>query len=285
MSKFIILVETGADVPADMAEQYGIVKVPMHVSFGSETKDDGAFPTTDLFSYYKSTGKLPQTSGCTPHDFEVVFDELHEKYPDSHLLHLGYSAATTCSLQSAILAAKGRDYVTSIDTKHVSAGQALVTLCTARYLEQHPDCSVEEVTAEVIRLREKCRMGFLPGDLVYLKAGGRVSNAAYLGAKLLNLSPLIEIRDGRLDATKKYRGDMRKIAMKLLDEFTEEQSLSRELMAFVYSPGLPEDLKQRLEARAKELGFQEIRWIETGCVVSTHSGPAAFGVSGFSERG
>ncbi len=282
MSKFIILVETGADVPADMAERYGIVKVPMHVSFGNETKDDGAFPTEELFSYYKATGKLPQTSGCTPHDFEMVFDELHEKYPDRHLLHLAYSAATTCSLQSAVLAAKGRDYVTSIDTKHVSAGQALVTLCTARYLERHPDCSVEEVTAEVLRLREICRMGFLPGDLVYLKAGGRVSNAAYLGAKLLNLSPLIEIRDGKLDATKKYRGDMKKIAMRLLEEFTDEQKLTKELMAFVYSPGLPEELKKRLEARAKELGFREILWIETGCVVSTHSGPGAFGVSGFS---
>lgn len=34
----------------------------------------------------------------------------------------------------------------------------------------------------------KIRMGFIPGDLDYLRAGGRVSNAAYLGAKILGLA-------------------------------------------------------------------------------------------------
>lgn len=283
MSRYILLVETGADIPKEIAEQYSIIQVPMHVTMGNVTKDDGTFPISELFEYYQKSGKLPQTSGCTPHDFEKTFDKLHEQFPDKHILHLAYSAATTCSLQSAIIAADGRDYVTSVDTKHVSAGQTLVTLGTARFLEKYPDSSLDDVIKKVETLRSGCRMGFLPGDLIYLKAGGRVSNAAYLGAKLLNLHPLIEIRDGKLQATKKYRGSISRIAPRLLDDFSKSQRMSKEMIAFVYSEGLNSEVKRSLTEQAHQYGYHEVFWVRTGCVVSTHSGPGAFGVSGFTE--
>ena len=49
MSKLIILAETGSDIPAETAEKYGIRLVPMHVSFGDETKDDGTFPAEEIY--------------------------------------------------------------------------------------------------------------------------------------------------------------------------------------------------------------------------------------------
>lgn len=283
MSKFVLLVETGADVPAAFAEKYSIQTVPMHVSFGDRTIDDGTFQVEDVFAYYEQTGSLPKTIGCTPDDFEQAFRKVRHEYSDRHILHLAYSAATTCSYQSALLAAEGKEGITSIDTRHVSAGQAIVVLSMARYLETHPDCSLENAVQTVERLSRSCRMGFFPGDLAYLKAGGRVTNAAYLGAKLLTLNPLIEVRDGKLEATKKYRGRMDKVAHKLLEDFSKSQQLDRELLAFVYSSGLSEKIRTEMNKHAVQLGFQEILWIQTGCVVSTHSGPGAFGVCGFTE--
>lgn len=285
MNKYILLAETGADVPADIVRKYGIQLVPMHVSFGGTTRDDGDFPTEEIFAYYQKTGTLPQTSGSTPNDFEAVFDRIHEQYPNGHILHLAYSAATTCSYQSAQIAAEGRDYVTSIDTKHVTAGQTLVILSMAHYLEANPGCSLQDAVKKAEEYSRRCRMGFFPGDLVYLKAGGRVSNAAYLGAKLLSLSPLIEMQDGRLEATKKYRGSMKNIAPKLVRNFIEEQQLNRqEPLGLVYSLGLEEEIRASTEAVASEMGFQKIIWVQTGCVVSTHSGPGAFGICGFSAK-
>lgn len=281
MRKFILLAETGADIPVEIVKKYGIEIVPMHVSFGDTTRDDGSFSTEEIFSYYQHTGILPKTSGCAPHDFEIVFDRIHAAYPDSHILHLAYSAVTTCSYQSALIAAEGRDYVTSIDTKHVSAGQTLVVLSMARYLEANPDCSLQEAVGMAESLSRRCRMGFFPGDLLYLKAGGRVSNAAYLGAKILSLNPLIEMTDGKLIATKKYRGSMKTIAPKLVRSFAE-QLQRQEPFGFVYSAGLSDEIRGQVEAIAKDMGFREILWVRTGGVVSTHSGPGAFGVCGFS---
>ena len=283
MSKYILLVETGADMPDALAERYGVAKVPMHVSFGDKTLDDGAFPVEDIYRFFETTGNLTKTSGCTPGDFETVFDELQAKYPDKHIIHLAYSAVTTCSYQSAIIAAEGRKNITSIDTKHVSAGQTMVALQLARWLEGNPEATVEQIIAKVEELREKCKMGFFPGDLAYLRAGGRVSNAAYLGAKILSLNPLIELMDGLLKATKKYRGKMEKVAVKFMQEFIEANHFKRDTLAFVYSSGLSQTIRDDCNALAKEMGFKEVLWVQTGGVVTTHCGPGGFGICGMAE--
>lgn len=284
LSNFVLLAETGADIPAVLAKQYQITIVPMHVSFGAETKDDMAFPTENVFEFYRRTGILPKTSGCNPDDFEKVFDEVHQQFPEKHILHLAYSAVTTCSFRSAVMAAKNRDYVTSIDTKSVSAGQAMVVLAVAQFLQENPECTLEAVKKEANKLIGRIHMGFFPGDLEYLKAGGRVSNAAYLGAKILNLKPLIEINDGKLMASKKYRGRKASIVPKFLQEYTEKHRLQKEKIALIYSSGLEESIKEKAELVARDIGFQEILWIQTGCVISTHSGPGGFGIADFSEE-
>ena len=85
------------------------------------------------------TGKVPQTSASTPTDFEQVFDDIHQRWPEAKILHLAYSAVTTCSYQNALLASEDRDYVTSVDTKQVSVGQAAVVIETAHWLKEHPE--------------------------------------------------------------------------------------------------------------------------------------------------
>lgn len=284
MGRYILVAETGADIPSGIAEKYGIQIVPMHVSFGDDTKDDGTFPVDEVFSYYEETGILAKTSGCTPNDFEQVFARIQREHPGKHIIHLAYSAATTCSFQSALIAAEGREGIISIDTKFASAGQALVVIAMARFLEENPDCPLEEVIEKAESVIWHCRMGFFLGDLVYLKAGGRVSNAQYLGAKLLSLHPLIELRDGKLQATKKYRGSMEKVVPGFFREFVEGQRLRREILELVYSRGLNGEIREQAEEMARQAGFQEILWIQTGCVVSIHSGPGGFGICGFSEE-
>lgn len=283
MRKYVIVVETGSDIPAEIAERYGIYTVPMHVAFGDQTRDDGTFPPEDIYQFFTTTGKLTKTSGCTVEDFNLVFDRIRAENPGSHILHLAYSAVTTCSYQSAVIAAEKRQGITSFDTCHVSAGQTLVALQVARYLEKNPDASLEEVIAQAEAAREKCCMGFFPGDLAYLRAGGRVSNAAYLGAKLLSLNPLIEVLGGKLTATKKYRGKMDAVAPKFLQEYVAQNHLKRDLLVMVYSKGLKDSIRENVESIAKDLGFREILWVQTGGVVTTHCGPGGFGVGGFAE--
>ena len=284
MHNYILLAETGSDIPQELMDRYGVETVPMHVAFGTDNRDDRTFPVTDIYEFFERTGKLTTTSGSTVGDFEVVFDRILAQHPGKRILHLAYSAVTTCSYQSAVIAAEGRENITSVDTKHVSAGQTLVILLLARYLEENPDATHEEVLAKAEELGRRVKMGFFPGDLAYLRAGGRVSNAAFLGAKILSLNPLIELLDGQLKATKKYRGKMEKVALQLLREFPREQRFSKEILVFVYSEGLDEAIRTQADELAREMGYREILWIPTGGVVTTHSGPGAFGICGVSEE-
>lgn len=158
MKQIVLVAETGSDINPVLAAEYNIKIVPMHVSFDHETMEDGAFPVEKIVDYYEETGKLPKTSGSTPGDFETAFDRIHAEYPDAQLLYLAYSAVTTCSMQSAVLAAEERDYVTILDTKQVSAGQCNVVIAVAELLRQHPDWTMAEAVraAEDLIARAKC---------------------------------------------------------------------------------------------------------------------------------
>jgi len=281
--KILISAETGSDLPRELAEQLGVILIPMHVCMGDQTLDDGTFPPEDVCAYYNKTGRVPTTSGSTPYDFESVYDAVFAKDPDVQILHLAYSAATTCSYHSGELALEGKSYeskVRLVDTKQVSVGQGAVVIEMARWLKAHPDATLEDAAqaAEDISLHTK--MCFIPNNLDYLRAGGRVSNSVALIGNLLHLHPLIEILEGKLIAGKKYRGSMGKAAVTLLQEFTAKHSLKKDHIYFINTPYMDESVRSALDTEAKALGYEDITWIKTGCVITCHGGAGAFGIVG-----
>lgn len=279
MARIVITAETGCDIPAAEAAELGVRLVPMHVSIGDKTIDDGAISPAEMLEQCRQVGVLPKTSGCTPHDFQVAFDDIHEKDPGAQILHLAYSAVTTCSLDSALAASAGRDYVTAIDTRHVTIGQGLVVRETCRWVAGHPEATVEEARAFAEGLAARVRMAFLPGDLGYLRAGGRLSNVAFLGATLLKIKPVVELIDGRLVATKKLRGSMASAAVALIDYLALREDFDPARIVFVKSPGLPEQVRELATGHARDLGFSEVEWYDTGNVITSHCGPGAIGVA------
>ena len=283
MSSIILLAETGSDITPELAKQLNVRLVSMHVSMGDVTLDDGTFPAEDVHSYYERTGKTPTTSGSTPYDFEKVLEEIFSEDPDARVLYLAYSAVTTCSYHSCELALEDKSYagnVRLVDTKHVSVGQGAVVIATAKWLREHPEATLEEAAAKAEQIGLETRMCFIPKNLDYLRAGGRCSNAVALVGNLLNLHPCIEIIDGRLIAGKKYRGTMTKLAPQLLREFTEKHTLNKENIYFIHTPYMEEAIRTVLDAEATALGYRNITWVKTGCVITCHGGPGAFGIVG-----
>lgn len=288
MADYILVTETGSDIHEETARRHGIVVVPMHVNFGEVSRDDDSFPPEELYEYYKTTGKLPQTtgklpqtSGCTPADFSAAFDHIHEKYPTAKILYLAYSAATTVSYRSAHLAAEGRDYVAMMDTKSVSCALRLVVTNVARMMEVNPDATEDEVKAFVESQVRRIRFAFIPGDLEYLRAGGRLSNAAFLGATLLRIKPTVEVLDGKLVATKKRRGTMVKCVGQLVEDFVTREPMDLSRVNLTYTVGNAPDpiIRALVEKILRDHGAQEIEWVKSGCVIASHSGPGAFGIA------
>ena len=283
MKPIILVAETGSDLTPELAQQYNIYIAPMHVAFDSVTLDDGSFPVEKIVEYYKKTGKTPTTSGCTPEDFSSLFDRIHAEHPEAHILYLAYSAVTTCSYQSAQIAAEGRDYITSLDTRQVSVGQAAVVVEVAKALQANPDMGIDKAVEIAKNWIDRARMCFIPENLDFLRAGGRVSNAVAMGSRILSLHPCIEILEGKLIATKKYRGNMLKVAAQLVRDYSEKYDLSKDCLWLIRVIGLSDQVQQAAEQAAKECGFAEVRWIWTNGVITSHGGPGAFGMAGFSK--
>lgn len=284
MRSIILVAESGSDITPELAARYHIHVVPMHVAFDTEVLNDGEFPVQKICDYYNEAGKLPTTSGCAPEDFVEAFDRIHAAYPEAQILYLAYSAVTTCSYQSAVIAAEGRDYVTAIDTKQVSVGQAAVVVEVAKQLEAHPEMSISQAAELATDVISRANMCFLPDNLEFLRAGGRVSNVVCLGSRILSLHPCIEILDGKLIATKKYRGKMEKVAAQLVRDYAEQYDLDRGCIWMVYTVGLSNEVRRAVEAAAQECGFAEIQWVQANGVITTHGGPAAFGMAGLSKQ-
>ena len=284
MPKIVITAETGCDIPAAEAAELGVTLVPMHVSLGEKTIDDGELSSAEMLERCRQLGVLPKTSGCMPVDFQRVFDRIHEQDPSAQILHVAYSAVTTCSLESAMTAAEGRDYVATMDTGHVTIGQGLIVRETAAWVRAHPEATLEQARAHAEELSGRVRMAFLPGDLGYLRAGGRLSNAAFVGATLLKIKPVVELIDGRLVATKKLRGSMTSAAVALIDYLALREEFDPSRVVFVKSPGLPEQVQQAASDHACDLGFERVEWYDTGNVITSHCGPGALGVA-FATRG
>ena len=283
MSKWIITTESGSDISIEEAARLGVGVIPMHVNMDNKSYDDGEFPAEEVCEYYNRTKKVPQTSGCSPDDFMHFFAKIKEENPGANILHLAYSAVTTVSYASACLVSEGDDSIVIVDTKHVSAGLRSIVLHTLEVLKRNPDISREELLVAVYTIRDITRMCFIPETLAYLHAGGRCGNLAYIGGKLLNLHPCVDIQDGKLIATKKYRGSFKKVIPELMRDYTKKYALDQSKLWLIETPYFTPEMKLVAESAAKDCGYNNISWVKTGCVITSHGGAGAFGIVGLTK--
>ena len=284
MKKYIITTESGSDISKEIIDRYNIQIVPMHVTMGDQTYPDGSFDVQKVFEYYEKRGNLPKTSGSTPQDNTQVFNDIFAKYPDAYIIHIGYSAVTTVSFNAANIAAKDFKNIYLVDSKHVSAGAAAIVKATAQFIENNPNTSPEEIISFVEDIRERTHMVFLPKTLLYLKAGGRVSNLAFYGANLLKIHPSITLENGYLVPGKRYRGSFDSCLKKMVNNFFKSYNIDPDTVMVVGAPDVGDHEKEKIYDLLRENGIQNTRWIEAGAVISSHGGPGAIGITGIEKN-
>lgn len=285
MSKIIITTESGTDLTQKHAKELGIRVIPMYVALEDGMKADGLFPVTEVFDHYKKTKKIPTTSAVNPNEYMAEFTDLRDRYPDADIVHIAYTSLASSTYRNAALAIEelGDPKIYLIDSLSVSGGIAMI--CEKAVELTKSVSNGAELKEQLQPWIERARVTFLPNTLEYLRAGGRVSNAVYLGGTLLNIKPLIEMKEGKLVATKKYRGPMEKVAFKYFDDFVNENRLDKSLLYLYYVEGFSRDLLDRIREHAVQMGFKTILETTCGCVITCHGGPGALGLAAFAEEG
>jgi DegV family protein with EDD domain len=280
MRRVILSTESGADLPVDLAAKHNVHVVPMHVIMDGQDYADGSLPVKDIYDYYDRTKKIPSTTATNVHEYQEFFSKIKSDFPDCSIVHIGYTSKASSSFQNAVLATEELDDIFLVDALNVTGGLAAIVMHAVDLLEKEPMIHPVRLVEKIKTIVPKSRLAFVPGSLEFLRAGGRVSNVAYLGGALLKIKPRIELKEGKLVSTKKYRGNMDGVTEKLMQEYLSEYNIHRNQLFLIYSIGLDESIKKRMDAIAKENGFQNIKWIQAGAMISTHAGPGGFGIAG-----
>lgn len=280
MRRIILSTESGADLPDDLAEKYNVQVVPMHVIMDGQDYLDGSLPVTEIYDYYERTKKIPSTTSTNSHEYLEFFKKIKNDFPDCIIIHIGYTSKASSSFQNAIIASEELEDILLIDALNVTGGLTAIVMYAVTLLENEPSLDPAKLVEQIEAKIPKSRLAFVPGSLEFLRAGGRVSNLAYLGGALLKIKPLIELIDGHLVSTKKYRGKMDIVSEKLMRDYLNQYEIDREQLYLLYSLGLDEKIKQGMDEMAKETGFKNVKWIQAGAMISTHAGPGGIGIAG-----
>jgi DegV family protein with EDD domain len=270
-----VVLDSTADFPEAPERFPNFRVVPLYVRFGDESYRDYVDITPPVFyERLQTAADLPTTSQPTPGDFLATFEELAPQY--ERIIALQISSTLSGTHASAQQAAEllGGDKVRAIDSRTVSASLAMLALGVQRRLER--GTTDEEIDALVARYGREHKLLFTVNTLEYLKKGGRIGRAAALAGNLLNVKPILTIRDGEVIPLKKVRGNHKAFAeFRQLFEETSEAATLKVGIAHAAAPERLEALRELVEHVRPNAQIEITTTL--GAVVGTHAGPGTVG--------
>ena len=271
-----IVTDSTSDLSPEVAAQYNITVVPLYVLFDGKMHRDGLEITaTQLIQGIKAGKKLPSTSQPSPAEFASVFREALRGA--DQVVSVNISGQLSGTVGSARLAAQEfGDRVVVVDSRTVSLSLGMMAVRAAKLAQAGK--SAAEIVRELEQVSGRNDLRFTVGTLEFLKANGRIGGAAALLGGLLNIKPILAIREGRVDSAGRVRGP-KKALQDLADhvrKYAAQHGGAR--VAFVKTPGGEASI-QELRAALSDVPFMDLGDHQFGTVIATHAGPGTFGVT------
>ncbi len=275
--KIKITADSTCDLSEQLVQKYDVGIVPLHVILGDKSFSDGVdIAPQDIFNYVEKTGVLPKTSAPSVEEYSEYFKDCLTRY--DAVIHINISSKTSSSYDNACAAAgqfKGK--VSVVDSLALSTGQGLLVLkaCDLAAAGKSP----REVVETLNGLRAKVNTSFVPDALDYLHKGGRCSLAALMGAKVLRLHPMIDMKDGQMYAKKKYMGGIERCLTAYVNDLAGQYKKYDKTRCFITHSSCEKAVVDKIKSLVENLfDFDEILETVAGCVVTGHCGKNTLGV-------
>ncbi|MDR1538867.1 MAG: DegV family protein [Clostridiales bacterium] len=286
MPKFKIISDSSCDLPASVLEENDISLVHYYVTldgglhYMKEYKEIMPEAFYDALRTQKSI--TPKTSLPPIQDYIDAFRPALENGQD--VLCVCLTQKFSGSYQSAHNAVNllkdefpGR-VVRIVDSRSVTISQGILVMQAAQLREK--GLPIEDAASIVEALAAESRIIFTVDTLEYLQRGGRIGKVAAFTGTLLNIKPLIYMRDGELNPFSRVRG-----RHKALHEMVETAARDIGDEALKYTVWLVHaDCLDELQAVCNELKqrhniFPDPRCAVIGATIGTHIGPSAIGIA------
>lgn len=277
-NKVILSADSTIDLSEELLKKYNVMTIPLHIILNGQSYDDLVNITPDdIYDNFEKTGTLPKTSAINCQEYIDRF----KPYVDQgyQIVHINIGGALSTSHNQCCMAAKELGNVYPVDSCSLSTGSGLLVIEAAKRIAQ--GMSAEQVADEIRALTPKSYADFVVDKLTYLRAGGRCSALAAMGANLLSIRPRIDVHneDGSMSVGKKYRGKLNKVFETYIEEkFSDINSLDNERAIITHS-GVDKEVLDLIYGMIEAKNyFKEILITRASCTISSHCGPGTLGV-------
>jgi DegV family protein with EDD domain len=276
-----IVADTTSGLPLDVAAQRGVSMVPQIIIFGEESyRDDTEIDTEAFLSKLRASETLPKTAAPPPALFAPIFEELTAEGETVICLHPSTELSGT--VRSATVAAQ--DFpdadIRVVDTRTIAAPLATMVLLAAEWAREGVDA--DTIIERVHHLMARQQVYFVVHTLEYLHRGGRIGGARALVGGLLQIKPILTLRDGRVEPLEQQRTHKRAVArlreLVLEGEGHPDRPEAHLAVMHVDAEAEAQALAQTF---ADQLGLQDIPIYLLPPAIVVHGGPGILGASYF----
>ena len=275
----IIVADTTCGLPHERLTERGIQLIPQLVIFGNESfRDDTELDTATFLRKLKASTALPKTSAPGPSLYYPIYRKAQET--GEGVVVVAPTSKASGTFRSAQIAAQdfAQADIRVVDTLTIAGNLASLVLMADQWAKDGKDAdAIARCLTEMI---PRGRIYFMVDTLEYLQKGGRIGGAKALVGELLQVKPILTIRDGQVEPFEQQRTKKRALAR--LIEIVDEQcpKTGQAHLCVMQADALDEahEITSRLQA---ELGCHEIPIYELPPAIVVHAGPGALAVGFF----
>ncbi|HVN53881.1 MAG TPA: DegV family protein [Anaerolineaceae bacterium] len=277
MPKVALITDSTVTIPPALLAQYDIKIAPQFIIWDADNLQDTVdIQAAEFYRRLSTSRTMPTTSQASP----AKFHELYKNALDQgqEVLALVISSKLSGTYQSAIQARAmfpGAP-IEVVDTLSTSMAMGFVVLEIARAIEK--GANLAECNELVRRLLPNIGVNFVVDTLKYLHMGGRIGGAARFVGTALDLKPVLELRDGRIEPIERVR-TRRKALDRLIDIVEQRISDRTPVRLSVLHANVPEDASSVMKLVQERFEPVECILAELSPAIGTHTGPGTLGIA------
>lgn len=279
MAKVSIITDSTAYIPDSLLSGLDITIAPQVLIWGEETFRDGVDIMPNQFYERLSTAKvMPSTSQVAIGDMKLLYEKLLESGND--VLGIFISAKLSGTMQSAIgareLLPKAASKISIVDSNSTAMAMGFHALLAARAAKE--GATLAECTRIAEKARDHTGVFFVVDTLEFLKRGGRIGGAQALLGSALNIKPILELRDGRIESIEKVRTKSKAVD-RMVDMVVQHAGSRTPVRLATLHANAEAEAKNALDAASLRLQPIETVFASVSPVIGTHAGPGTIGLA------
>jgi DegV family protein with EDD domain len=269
-----IVTDSSCDLPTELVQELGITVVPLYVRFGEEVYREQVDISLDEFYKRLEQGPIhPVTIQPSPQDFVTAYQKVASEADGIVSIHI--SSKLSGTFNSALQGKKllEKDFpIEVVDSQIITVGLALICIAAAKMAKAGE--SLASVVEEVKQMLPNIHLLALLDTLKYLQKGGRIGKAKALLGSILNVKPMITLKEGEVVPAGQTRS--RSKGIERLFSFVESVSNIEDLViAYNTTPDEAQALAERL---GSILTKEAVKVIRLGTTLGVHMGPGGLAI-------